>query len=362
MQISLNIATGGHVPGSGGLILPQLASGPTVTGDGFEGSVFAADASDSWTHDGAAANVLQRRYRLLVDGAEAVPAGPDASLNVPIGTVGGLYQLQLRVEIAAPAGLWSRWQTIASGTVQGAPQLSAVSAAPMGGTGYTGTVTTDTGAGTLYWMASTASAPPATGALKAAESQPVTASGVQSISGGALVPDTAYHLHVMQDDGAGHESAVLSSGVFMTVAPQGSVPAAFGPGDWSITDLGSGGDARLTITALPDDGGDALTALFYSIDGGARVRLPSVAVGSHDLMDLFTDGVPATVGLRAENLYGPGPESAPKPITTTGPQTDPDTWQITDTGDGRFTLASAPPPGIAPQITNNGDGSFSVLA
>jgi hypothetical protein len=120
------------------------------------------------------------------------------------------------------------------------------------------------------------------------------------------------------------------------------VPAAFGPGDWSITDLGSGGDARLSITALPDDGGDALTALFYSIDGGARVR--------------------ATVGLRAENLYGPGPESAPKPITTTGPQTDPDTWQITDTGDGRFTLASAPPPGIAPQITNNGDGSFSVLA
>jgi hypothetical protein len=101
------------------------------------------------------------------------------------------------------------------------------------------------------------------------------------------------------------------------------VPAAFGPGDWSITDLGSGGDARLSITALPDEGGDALTALFYSIDGGARVRLPSVAVGSHDLMDLFTDGVPATVGLRAENLYGPGPESAPKPVTTTGPQTGP---------------------------------------
>jgi hypothetical protein len=74
----------------------------------------------------------------MVDGAEAVPAGPDASLNVPIGTVGGLYQLQLRVEIAAPAGLWSRWQTIASGTVLGAPQLSAVSAAPVGGTGYSG--------------------------------------------------------------------------------------------------------------------------------------------------------------------------------------------------------------------------------
>jgi hypothetical protein len=266
------------------------------------------------------------------------------------------------VEIAAPAGLWSRWQTIASGTVLGAPQLSAVSASPVGETGYSGQVTTDTGAGTLYWMVSTSATPPQMAALKAAESQPVTASGVQSVSGGALVPDTAYHLHVMQDDGAGHESAVLSSGVFMTVSPQGDVPAAFAPGDWSITDMGSGGDARLSITALPDDGGDALTALFYSIDGGARVRLPTVAVGSHDLMDLFTDGVPATVGLRAENLYGPGPESAPKSVTTTGPQTGPQTWQITDTGDGRFTLADAPAPVAAPQITNNGDGSFAVLA
>ena len=132
------------------------------------------------------------------------------------------------------------------------PQLSAVSASPVGETGYSGQVTTDTGAGTLYWMVSTSATPPAMGALKAAESQPVTASGVQSVSGSALVPDTAYHLHVMQDDGAGHESAVLSSGVFMTVAPHGNVPAAFGPGDWSITDLGSGSDARLSLTGLPD--------------------------------------------------------------------------------------------------------------
>jgi hypothetical protein len=160
MQISLNIATGGLVPGSGGLILPQLAGAPAVTGDGFEGSVLAADASDSWTYDGSAASVVQRQYRLMVDGAEVVPAGLNASLNIPIGTIEGLYQLQLRVEIAAPAGLWSRWQTIASGTVLGAPQLSAVSASPVGETGYSGQVTTDTGAGTLYWMVSTSATPP----------------------------------------------------------------------------------------------------------------------------------------------------------------------------------------------------------
>jgi len=291
-----------------------------------------------------------------------VPAGPDSSLHIPIGTVGDLYQLQLRVEIADQPGLWSRWQTIASGLVQGAPQLSAISASPIGETGYSGTVTTDTGAGTLYWMVSTSSAPPTMGALMAAESQAVTASGVQSVSGGALVPDTDYYLHVVQEDGAGHASAVLSSSVFTTVGPQGSVPAALGPGDWSITDLGTGGDARLSIIALPDDGGDPITALVYSIDGGQRTPLPTVGIGSHDLLDMFTDGVPATLGLRAENLFGPSPEGALKSVTTTGPQIDPQTWQIIDTGDGRFTLADAPAAVAAPQITNNGDGSFAVLA
>jgi len=62
MHISLNIATGGPAPVSDGVILPRLVSGPTVSGDGVEGTALAADASDTWTHDGAPASVRARLY------------------------------------------------------------------------------------------------------------------------------------------------------------------------------------------------------------------------------------------------------------------------------------------------------------
>ncbi len=358
MHISLNIATGGHVPFSSGLILPWLASGPAVSGDGREATTLVADASDTWTYDGAQASVAQRQYRLMLDGIEVVPATSTAALEVPPGSAGGQFWMQLRVQVTEAPDLWSPWQIIASGIVTGLPQLSGASAAPVGETGYSGTVTTDTGAGTLYWMVSTSPTPPAIGPLKAANSQPITEPGAQAVSGGTLSAATAYHLHFVQEDAAGQDSAIVSSPVFTTNAPQVGEPAAFGPGDWSITNLGTGGDARLSITALPDDGGDALKVIFYNVDGGPWTPLPSAATGSHDLMDLFTDGVPATLRLRSENIFGPSPDSAPKSVTTTSPQP----WQITDTGDGRFTLSSAPPPDAAPQITNNGDGTFAVQA
>lgn len=358
MHISLNIVTTGLVPLSGGLILPWLTSGPAVSGDGREGTTLVADMSDTWTYDGAEASVSQRQYRLMIDGLEVLPATGTASLDLPAGTAGGQFWMQLRVQVTAAPDLWSPWQIIASGTVVGLPQLSGVSAAPVGETGYSGTVTTDTGVGTLYWMVSTSPTPPAIGALKAANSQPITEPGVQAVSGASLTAATNYHLHFVQEDAAGQDSAIVSSPMFTTNAPQAGEPAAFGPGDWSIINLATGGDARLNITALPDDGGDALKVIFYNIDGGPWTPLPSATPGSHDLMDLFTDGVPAELRLRSENLFGPSPDSAPKSLTTTSPQP----FQITDTGDGRFTLSSAPPPDAAPQITNNGDGTFAVQA
>lgn len=124
MHISLNIATGGHAPLSGGLILPWLANGPAVSGDGREGTALAADTSDTWTYDGAQASVAQRQYRLMIDGLEVVPATDTASLDVPAGTAGGQFWMQLRVQVTAAPALWSPWQIIASGTVVGLPQLS----------------------------------------------------------------------------------------------------------------------------------------------------------------------------------------------------------------------------------------------
>lgn len=457
MHISLNIAGCGHPLADAGIVLPQLQSGPAVSGDGREGTGMTADAADIWTYAGAPASVSQRAYRLLIDGGESVAPQGAPSVQVPMGTSGRAFQMQLRVQVTAAPGLWSPWQTISAGTVTGLAQLTAPTATPVGETGYTGAVTTDTGNGILYWMVSTSATVPAVSSLKAANSQPITALGQQIVSGAALTAATTYYIHFLQEDAGAHTSAIVSSAPFTTNAPQVSAPGAFAPGDWSVVDLASGGDARLTITALPDDGGAALASIDVRIGTGAWTALPTTGPGSHDLLDLFTDGLATDLRLRASNLVGAGPESVPKFVTTTaaptvpaafgagdwvlsdggtggdavldvlalpgnggaaltgffvriaggapialggtgaGPYalddlftdgiatsvtilaanavgqglesapksvttTSPQAWAISDMGDGYFTLSSAPPPASAPDITNNGDGTFAVHA
>ena len=120
-------------------------------------------------------------------------------------------------------------------------------------------------------------------------------------------------------------------------------------------------DTAISKLGLPDDGGDPLKAIFYSLDAGPLVPLPTTGIGSHDLLDLFTDGVATELHLRAENQFGLGPEGPSKQITTTT-AASPQSWQITDNGDGRFALSGAPLPSAAPVITNNGNGTFAVQA
>jgi hypothetical protein len=150
-----------------GLALPQPASPPVVSGDGFEGATLSADASDTWTHDGAAASVTARSYQLLLGGALSV--GPQASPEVvfPADAGGMSYLMQMRVEVAEAPGLWSAWVTIASGTVGALPRLSAVLAVGTGPDSCTAEVSTDTGTGTLYWDVTEEATPPA--GIKAAQ-------------------------------------------------------------------------------------------------------------------------------------------------------------------------------------------------
>lgn len=97
-----------------------------------------------------------------------------------------------------------------------------------------------------------------------------------------------------------------------------NVPQSFGTGDWSIADLASGGNARVTITALPAAQGAALSALQAQIAGGGWVDLGGNTTGTYDLTGLFTDGVATNVAIRAVNANGPGAASATKSVTTTG--------------------------------------------
>lgn len=110
--------------------------------------------------------------------------------------------------------------------------------------------------------------------------------------------------------GAGTASATKN------VTPTG-VPAAFTAGQWTLTDLTTGGDARIAISALPATNGSAITDLERKIGAGAWTSLGGTGTGNYDLNDLFTDTVSTDVLIRAVNANGNGADSDTKSVTTT---------------------------------------------
>jgi hypothetical protein len=108
-----------------------------------------------------------------------------------------------------------------------APVLSSPTAVQTGQTTANGTVTTDEGNGTLYFLASqNASENVAT--IKAGSSQAVSATGAQNVSITGLTASTAYYLHYVHTDAASNDSNVVSSAQFTTAAvPSGNTIVTF---------------------------------------------------------------------------------------------------------------------------------------
>lgn len=105
-----------------------------------------------------------------------------------------------------------------TGTDTTAPTLSSPSGSAVGAYAATGSVSTDEGNGTLYWITTTNTTETAT-AVKAGSSQPVAGLGVQNISAGGLSGSTSYRHHFLHRDASGNESTVVSSAAFTTAAP-----------------------------------------------------------------------------------------------------------------------------------------------
>ena len=133
---------------------------------------------------------------------------------------------------------------------------------------------------------------------------------------------------------------------FTVPAGTGSIPNQFAAGDWSVADAGTNGDATVTITTLPADGGSAITALEYQIDSGSWASFGGTTTRTYAVSG-FTDGTAANVSVRAVNAIGNGPASAAKSVTTTGA---PDAftsgmWTLTDLatgGDARIAISALP--------------------
>src|SRR6056297_2576183 len=139
-------------------------------------------------------------------------------------------------------------------------------------------------------------------------------------------------------------------------------PGAFGASDWAINPAGTSQDATVSILALPDDGGSALLAIQYQIDGGPWVELTGApAVGDFPINDAFTDGVEADVALRVITAAFDGPASATKPVTTAASPVAPTyTVEATDSLDGRTltittgTATGTPAPTYSVAVTLDG--------
>ncbi|MEM6825015.1 MAG: fibronectin type III domain-containing protein [Pseudomonadota bacterium] len=109
------------------------------------------------------------------------------------------------------------------------------------------------------------------------------------------------------------EGGGFSNRLFVELTPRiaNTVPAAFGETDWSVVDAATGGRVTITVNALPADGGTALTAIEYQIDGGAWATLTATpAIGDYDVTGL-TNGVEVGLALRAVNAEG----AAAAPVT-----------------------------------------------
>lgn len=111
-------------------------------------------------------------------------------------------------------------------------------------------------------------------------------------------------------------SLAMGMGVVDASAPILSPPSAFTVGQWSVSDAATGGTATVTISALPSNGGSAITAIQYKAGAGAWTNSGITGTGTFNITGL-TNGTAVNVLVRAVNAIGNGPDSDAKSVTPT---------------------------------------------
>ncbi len=161
-----------------------------------------------------------------------------------------------------------------------APSLSSANGSATGETTAGGSVVTNEGNGTLYWVVSTSGTAPTATQVKTGKmhtgssaavsgSQAVSSTGTKAASASGLTASTTYYFHFMQEDMAGNQSTVRTSGSFTTdvhVTPGNQTFSSSGtfsvPAFHSLTVYvygggGGGGGGGINSNSLGDDGGDS---------------------------------------------------------------------------------------------------------
>jgi hypothetical protein len=136
------------------------------------------------------------------------------------------------------------------------------------------------------------------------------------------------------------------------VAPAATAPSAMTAAQWTLNDSPSAGGNTLSlnVTELPSNGGSAITALQYSVGGGATQTLSGVGTGARLITVLASTA--ASVELWAVNAIGSGTRSTAKvatPTATAGSTTDVEGLRYATTPNGRTSTATLKIPNVDTQ-------------
>jgi len=127
------------------------------------------------------------------------------------------------VEAGWVSGAWS------SGADVTAPVLTSAAGTHTGTTTASGTVSTDEGNGTLYWIVDQSATPPSVAQIQAGQdsggaaaddsgNQAVSTTGTQAVASTGLSDATTYYFHYQQVDSSTNDSTVVTSNSFLTGA------------------------------------------------------------------------------------------------------------------------------------------------
>lgn len=149
-----------------------------------------------------------------------------------------------------------------------APTLSSPTSAATGATTGSGSVTTNEGNGTLYYLATSNSTETAATVKASGATLAISSTGSKAVTVSGLTASTAYYLHFLHRDTAGNDSTVASSASFTTQAagaPADTTPPTHS-GAVSTSNITSSG-YTMSWPAATDDVG--VTGYETSTDGGS---------------------------------------------------------------------------------------------
>lgn len=95
-----------------------------------------------------------------------------------------------------------------------------------------------------------------------------------------------------------------------------TAPGTFRAGDWAVVTGAAASQVTLTVAALPRNGGSAITALQYTVDGGTTwTALSGTGTGAR-VLTMAAAGTAYTFAVRAVNAIGNGTSSTTKSATS----------------------------------------------